>query len=91
MTLGQVIRERRIAKGFSLRDMAKYIRLSPAYLSLVERDQTSVPTETTIRKLAEGLDLDPDTLLAAGGRLSFDIVSILLRRPDLIRQLRQSV
>ena len=57
-------RERRRSRNraFSVRQVARRIGVEPAYLSKVERDQVSPPSEATIRRLAEELDEDPDVL-----------------------------
>ena len=69
------------------------IGVEPAYLSKIERDQVSPPSEATIRRLAEELDEDPDALLAMAGKVSSDLRDIILRRPrlfaDMLRQLKE--
>ena len=88
-------RERRRSqnRAFSVRQVAQRIGVEPAYLSKIERDQVSPPSETTIRRLAEELDEDPDALLAMAGKVSSDLRDIILRRPrlfaDVLRQLKE--
>jgi transcriptional regulator with XRE-family HTH domain len=41
-----------VAKEIGLREMAKKIGVSPTYLSKVERDEFSPPTEEKVRKIA---------------------------------------
>ena len=52
------------------------------------------PSEATIRRLAEELHEDPDILLALAGKVSKDLQSIIVRRPqlfaDLLRELRDA-
>ena len=98
MTFGnhaRTARERRRSqnRAFSVRQVARRIGVEPAYLSKIERDQVSPPSEATIRRLAEELDEDPDVLLAMAGKVSSDLRDIILRRPrlfaDVLRQLKE--
>ena len=98
MTFGnhaRTARERRRSRNrtFSVRQVARRIGVEPAYLSKIERDQVSPPSEATIRRLAEELDEDPDVLLAMAGKVSSDLREIILRRPrlfaDVLRQLKE--
>lgn len=98
MTFGSYIRERRVALGaedrsMSLRKVAMRIGVEPAFLSKVERDVTSPPSEAKIIALAEELKEDPDLLLAMAGKVSSDLQQIILKRPqlfaDLLRQLKE--
>ena len=98
MTFGnhtRTARERRRSqnRAFSVRQVAQRIGVEPAYLSKIERDQVSPPSEAIIRRLAEELDEDPDVLLAMAGKVSSDLREIILRRPrlfaDVLRQLKE--
>ena len=98
MTLGAYIREARERlrekdRSYSLRQVAHRIKVEPAYLSKIERDQVPPPSEDTIRRLATDLGEDPDLLLAMAGKVSSDLQEIIRRRPqlfaDLLRQLKE--
>ncbi len=43
-TFGQLLREKRVAKGFSLRKFATLVDVSPTYISQVEQDNIDPPT-----------------------------------------------
>jgi transcriptional regulator with XRE-family HTH domain len=79
---------------FSLRQVAQRIDVEPAYLSKVERELVSPPSEATIRRLAVDLSEDPDVLLALAGKVGSDLQAIIRRRPkqfaELIRQLKNA-
>ena len=97
MTFGDHVRAvredlRREDPAFSVRQVARRIRVEPAYLSKIERNQVAPPSEATIRRLAAELREDPDVLLAMGGKVSSDLQAIVRSRPQLfgevLRQLR---
>ena len=94
---GSYIRECRVSlnekeKGFSVRKVAEKIGVEPAFLSKVERDIVSPPSEGKIIALAEVLKEDQDILLAMAGKVSSDLLKIIQKRPvlfaDLIRKLK---
>ena len=94
---GSHIRKRRETlnkkeEGFSVRKVAEKIGVEPAFLSKVERDIVSPPSEAKIIALAKLLNEDPDILLAMAGKVSTDILKIIQKRPvlfaDLIRKLK---
>ena len=98
MTFGKYIKNSREAlatssKGYSLRKVAFAIEVEPSFLSKVERDLVSPPSEAKIVALAGQLGEDPDMLLAMAGKVSSVLQEIIRKRPklfaDLIRQLKE--
>ena len=79
---GWFVRQRREAKEIGLRQMAKMITVSPAYLSQVERDQIPPPAEAKVTAIAKILDLDVDKLLALAGKISSDLTKIIREQPS---------
>jgi transcriptional regulator with XRE-family HTH domain len=79
-TLGEVIRDQRVAKGFGLRELAKTLEITPSYLSDIENDRR-VPSEDVLAKIAKKLDLNLDTLMALGGRFGDDAERYMKRHP----------
>jgi HTH-type transcriptional regulator, competence development regulator len=77
---GAFIRREREAKGFSLRDMAKKIKVSPTFLSKVETEDWK-PGEEKLRKIAEVVGCDPDDLLARAGRVPTELFEIIKQSP----------
>ena len=77
----------------TVRQVAQRIGVQPSYLSKVERQEVSPPSEDTIRRLAADLDVDTDVLLALGGKVSQDLMETIRKRPvmfaELIRQVRE--
>lgn len=81
--------ERQIEKPgeYSLRKVAKRLGIGAAYLSQVERDEGSRPTEKTIVELAADLKLDANVLLAMAGKVSSELQAIIRSRPLLFAEL----
>ena len=97
MSFGKYIKRSREAladsgSGYSLRKVAAAIEVEPSFLSKVERDLVSPPSEAKIVALAGYLEEDPDVLLAMAGKVSSDLQEIIRKRPqlfgDLIRRLK---
>lgn len=91
-TFGQTLREKRIAKGYSLRKFAHEVDVSPTYLSQVEQDKVAPPTADRVRAMAEMLGENVDELTALAGRLTEDLPDIIHEAPsavpDLLRAIR---
>lgn len=68
--------------------------IEPSYLSKVERDIGSPPSEETLVRLAGDLAVEPDVVLALAGKISSDLREAIRRRPllfgELIRELRDA-
>ena len=69
------------SKDFSVRKVAMKIGVEPAFLSKVEREIVSPPSEGKIIALAEVLGEDQDILLAMGGKVSSDLLKVIKERP----------
>lgn len=98
-TLGSFLRERREAlrakdASYSLRQVAERIGIEPSFLSKVERDLSSPPSEETLVRLARELGEEPDVVLAMAGKVSEELQAVIRRRPELfgrlIRELRDA-
>lgn len=92
MSFGQFIKRSRellaeTNSGYSLRKVAAEINVEPSFLSKVERDLVSPPSEPKIIALAECLKEDSDVLLAMAGKISTDLQDIIRKRPQLFGEL----
>jgi transcriptional regulator with XRE-family HTH domain len=65
--LGQRVHEIRVAKGLTLEQVGRRSGLAPSTVSKIENDQMS-PTFDVLQKLAMGLEVDMDELLASPQR-----------------------
>lgn len=86
-TLGDRVRTARARKRLTLRDAAEQIGRSPSFLSDIEHNRR-FPSEDVARDLAKLLELDPDDLMAASGRLPTDVAAYLKTMPDAARLFR---
>ncbi len=67
--LGTQIRGARTKKGISLREFARLIGKSPAFITRLEcEDQFPAAAPETLRAIAETLELDADSILLAAGK-----------------------
>jgi transcriptional regulator with XRE-family HTH domain len=85
---GNVLREKRIEKGFSLRKFAELVGVSPTYQSQVEQLNIDPPTADRVKRMAELLDENADEWIALAGRVPEDLPAIIQRAtevPDLLR------
>ena len=72
---------------FGLRQTARRAGLEPSYLSKVERGLVPPPSEAAIERLAAGLAVDRDELLALAGKMAGDGRQAILKRPRLLARL----
>jgi HTH-type transcriptional regulator, competence development regulator len=95
-SFGEYIRHRRLeldnqarTKGqishYSLRSVAKAVRIPPSYLCNIEGGKAG-PSEFLILKLAAVLEEDSDVLLALAGKVPDDVKSIITNRPRLFAE-----
>jgi transcriptional regulator with XRE-family HTH domain len=62
-TFGTLVRQLRLQNGYSLRELARRIELSPNFLSNMEGGHLPPPCEQKIVLIAKTLDQNPDELL----------------------------
>ena len=72
-TFGQCIRGLRRERNLTQRDLAAQLGIDFTYLSKLENDRGEIPAETTVRRLAELLDVDPEELLSLAGRVPSEL------------------
>jgi transcriptional regulator with XRE-family HTH domain len=84
---GQWLREKRVAKGFSLRKFAEQVGVSPTYLSHVEQGEADPPTAERVKKMASLLNENADEMIALAGRVPEDLPEIIQSHPSKIPEL----
>lgn len=87
VSFGQLLRERRVAKGYSLRKFAKLVDISPTYLSQVEQCNVDPPTTERVTRIAELLEENADEWIALAGRVPDDLPAIIHKQPTKIPEL----
>jgi len=90
-TFGQVLREKRVAAGFSLRKFASEVGVSPTYVSQVEQDNVDPPTADRVKTMAELLKENVDEWTALAGRLTEDLPEIIRSAPQAVPDLLRAV
>jgi len=91
-TLGQVIRDTRVAGGRSLREFARVVGITPSYQSDIENDRR-IPSEDVLKKMAVSLSLNYEELMSLAGRFGDDAERYLRRNPTagaLFRKLSET-
>lgn len=73
--------------AYSVRRVAERIGVEPSFLSKVERDLGSPPSEETLVRLADDLGVDADVVLAWAGKVSSDLREVIRKRPQLFGEL----
>ncbi len=67
---GEFLRETRLAKGLSIRQLATMAGVSNAYLSQVETGARGVPSPKILKRLARPLSITPTRFLEIAGYIS---------------------
>jgi transcriptional regulator with XRE-family HTH domain len=92
MQFGEKIRELRLAKNLTLRDLAAKIGVDFTYVSKIENQKLSFgdyPSEDLIRKIAKALGADADELLILADKIPKQIKKRVKERPDAFRKIAQ--
>lgn len=85
---GRMMRDARRQRGIGVRELARRLRVSDAYISRLELGRSSPPAPQRAVAIAAELGLDVDRFLAAAGHVAPDVKSILLARPELAQLVR---
>jgi len=72
-TFGALLREKRQAAGVNQRELASKIKVDFSYISKLENDRLSPPAAETIVAICEVLDIAPEELLSAAGKIPSDV------------------
>ena len=91
-TFGSFVREKRMARGLSLRGLAAKLEVSPVYMSNMENDRRPAPAKAKLDHLIEILSLrqeDVERLLDLAARsrtrqVSADLPEYIMER-DIVR------
>ena len=84
---GERVRERRKGMGLSMRDVARYVGVSPQTIARVELRNFAM-SEDRIVSLAHRLGLCPDQLVLDFGKCPSDAIPQTIEEVDAIRAMR---
>jgi len=90
MTFGDRIRDLRKAKNLTQRELADKIEINFTYLSKIENNRLEgeqFPSEDTIKKLAQTLEVSEDELLLLARKIPDSIKQRVIQRPDAFRKM----
>jgi len=87
ISFGEFMRVTRENQGMSLRELARRLDVVPSYVSQVERDLASIPTEPRLLIIANELNIDGDELMAKAGRVPSDIADAFIANPKGVSSL----
>jgi plasmid maintenance system antidote protein VapI len=80
-SFGKLLRERRLACGFGLREFAGLVGVSSTYISQLEQENVDPPTAERAAKMAEILGENPDQWIGLAGRVPDDLEGIIQKQP----------
>ena len=92
MKFGERVRQLRLEKSWSLRDLAARVDVGFTYLSRVENERLNFgdyPSDALIHRLAEALDVNEDELVILAERVPERIRSRVLERPEVFTALAE--
>lgn len=93
---GDYIRELREAKrskdrSFSVRGLAKKLKIQASYLSRLESGSAPPPSNEVIRKFAIELKTEASVLMFLAGRIPEDLIPFIKKRPSFFNELIEQV
>jgi transcriptional regulator with XRE-family HTH domain len=89
-SFGQIIAEARRKAGLSQKQLASMVKkengvpISPQYLNDLEHDRRHPPPDHLIAQFARALNLKPDYLTLAAGKVPRDIRAIGVAQPEVV-------
>lgn len=84
---GETVRNKRLDKNIGLNNFAKMVGVSAPFISKMEVGDWNAPSEATIIKIAEILEMDKDELLALAGKVGSDLQNRVLENPAMFASL----
>ncbi|NMB41838.1 MAG: helix-turn-helix domain-containing protein [Firmicutes bacterium] len=70
LSFGKYLKQLRLKKGLTLKELAGLAGLSPSYLSRIERGKRNIPNARFLNRLAPHLDISPQEIMIAAGYLN---------------------
>lgn len=89
-TFGERLRELRLKKGLSQRELGRLVDLDFTYISKIENGATDPPSEEKIRDLARVLEGDEEELLLLARKVPPAMLQVIVEHPEVPRFLRSA-
>jgi HTH-type transcriptional regulator, competence development regulator len=89
-TFGKTLRRIRLDAQVGLRELARLVDKSPGYISDVEQDNVSPPSEEVIVGIANALRVDKNELLSAASKLDPELSRYVASEPQAADFLRRA-
>jgi transcriptional regulator with XRE-family HTH domain len=90
MDFGNLIKQLREEKSLNQRQFAEMLKITPTYLSKIERGEFAPPSEEIIKNMAKLLNYNSDKLLAYADKIDSELENIIksdpLKYAGLLRQ-----
>ena len=84
---GEKIKVKRLNSNIGLRELARRIQVSGAYMYRLENGECR-PSEELVVKISEHLEIDFDELMLSTGRIPSDVESYIVGNPIVLKRLR---
>lgn len=88
MSFGKYLRDLRLAKDMSQRELATKVGRDFTYISKIENDVMDPPSEETLIKIAEALGVNSDELILAAKKLPKELENEIIQNQDISQFLR---
>ncbi|NUN14323.1 MAG: PTS sugar transporter subunit IIA [Myxococcales bacterium] len=88
---GPALRVLRVARGLTLRGMARLLNVSPAYLSQVENSKLPSPSHERIADMAKTLGIPSHRLFALASKIPPDVEALVEGTPEAAHFLHQAL
>lgn len=90
MKFGKKIRDLRLGKRMTQRELADEVGIDITYISKLERGQLPPPSERVIRKMAQALECDYEELMLLADKLPPDYASQIRNDPRIADFMRRA-
>jgi transcriptional regulator with XRE-family HTH domain len=84
-----IIRQKRLEKGYTLDMVAKSVGVSLNYISKLEKGETENPSDDVLVKLASTLGIDEDVLFHEFGKITVSAKDVLEHNPIFAKAFSQ--
>lgn len=87
---GELLRNLRRDKSISQRDLAQRVEVDFSYISKLENNRLAPPAADTIVKICEALEVPPDDLLSAAGKVPNDVKDMIGSSASALQFMRRA-